>query len=299
MYSIFRLLALTGTAITLAGSAFAADLDRPVFLDQAPEYQPVEIGTGWYIRGDLGVNLSAKHEQNSYSLGDVRYESDFADAINGGIGAGYQFTEYLRADATVERMFGSDFSATTLIAPRGPCLGYGMVVDPVLGEVIRDPYNIDNCLDSDSAEYKAINMMATAYVDLGTVAGFTPYVGAGVGLSRVTWREETDSTTCIPTAADAHFEGCNAFGTNNQPEPNTTYTEEGTINTGTDYRLAYALTAGVGYKTSPNLTWDLSYRYFSVGGKDTIIYNSTPGSQMVKDGFGSHQVRLGMRYALW
>jgi hypothetical protein len=30
--------------------------------------------------------------------------------------------------------------------------------------------------------------MANGYVDLGTFAGFTPYVGAGAGVTRVAWK---------------------------------------------------------------------------------------------------------------
>lgn len=298
-----RQLLAVGVALASFGPglapAFAADLDEPVFIENAPEYKPVEIGNGWYIRGDLGMNFAGRHNTTNYSDGTVSYDNTIGDTLAVSIGAGYQFNDYLRIEGALERMFASEFSSTQLVAPRGPCIGWGVIADPNLGDVIQDPYPIDNCLSEDSASYESINLMANAYVDLGTIMGFTPYVGGGIGVAQVSWNEQTGNTICIPTHADAHEEGCNATGSNNQPPPNTTYRELGVVNSGTDYRLAYALMAGVGYKATENLTWDLSYRYFSVGGGAAFNYGTTPGSTMAQDGFGTHQVRLGMRYSLW
>ena len=294
-----RLLLAAGTALAAIAPAQAADLDEPLFIENAPEYQPVEIGNGWYLRGDIGVNFAGRHNNTYYTSGNTVFDNKIGDVISGSIGIGYQLNDWFRIDGTLERMMGSEFGATQLIAPRGPCLGWGIVADPVLGDVIQDPYPIDNCLDQDRAIYDSSNLMANAYVDLGTFMGFTPYLGAGIGISQVNWREETDNTICIPAHADAHEEGCNATGTNNQPEPNTTYTELGVVNNGTDYRLAYSLMAGVGYKASKNVTLDLGYRYFSVGGGSAFNYGPTPGSSMARDGFGTHQVKVGLRYSLW
>jgi opacity protein-like surface antigen len=311
MFKVLKIVLIAGFAITgFVTSGVAADYDNPVFVEQAPELQPIEIGNGWYIRGDIGANFAGKHDTSEYApLGasGVRYINNFSDAINVGVGVGYQVNDYFRVDAGIERLFSSDFSSTQLLpdasalglatSRRGPCNGWREVVDPVLGTV-RVPAEIINCLDVDSARYSATNLMANAYVDLGTYVGFTPYVGAGVGVARVEWQEETDSTNCIPVDPAVYAEGCTAVGTVNQPLPNTPYTEKGITNNGVDYRLSYALTAGVAYKASKNLTWDLSYRMLNVGGND-VTYSNAPGSGMAKDGFGTQQVRLGFRYSLW
>ena len=293
-----------------ANSGFAADQDLPIFIEDAPELQSVEIGNGWYIRGDIGVNFAGKHLTKEYApagaLG-VRYLEDFGDAINVGAGVGYQVNDYFRVDAGLERLFGSSFSSTQLLTDpsalglptsrRGPCIGWREVVDPVAGTV-RVQADIQNCLDVDSATYEATNLMANAYIDLGTYVGFTPYIGAGLGVARVSWKEETDATTCVPVDPGVYAEGCAAFGTVNQPLPNTPYTENGITNEGIDYRLSYALMAGVAYNVSQNVKLDLSYRMLNVGGND-INYGVNPGSDMAKDGFGTQQVRLGVRYSLW
>jgi opacity protein-like surface antigen len=311
MFKALKIAMIAGCClIGFAQNGFAADMDQPIFVEEAPELQPVEIGNGWYIRGDIGANFAGKHETTEYApagaLG-VRYINKFADSLDLGIGVGYQVNDYFRIDGGVERLFNSEFSSTQLLTDpsslglatsrRGPCIGWREVTNGA-GVVVRTQADIINCLDVDSAGYSATNLMANAYVDLGTYVGFTPYLGAGVGVAKVEWKEETDATTCVPVGQDVYAEGCQAVGTINQPKPNEAYTEKGVTNEGTDYRLSYALTAGVGYKASRNLTWDLSYRMLNVGGND-ITYSATPGSGMAKDGFGTQQVRLGFRYSLW
>jgi opacity protein-like surface antigen len=312
MFKALKIAMIAGCClIGFAQNGFAADMDQPIFVEEAPELQPVEIGNGWYIRGDIGANFAGKHETTEYAPGgtlDVRYINDFSDAVNVGVGAGYQVNDYFRVDAGAERLFSSDFSSTQLLpdsaalglatSRRGPCRGWREILDPVTGTRVRVPAEIINCLDVDSASYSASNFMANAYIDLGTYVGFTPYVGAGVGVARVEWQEDTDATQCIPVAPEVYAEGCSAVGTVNQPKPNEAYTEKGVTNDGVDYRLSYAVTAGVGYKVSKNLTWDLSYRMLNVGGND-VTYSTAPGSGMAKDGFGTQQVRLGFRYSLW
>lgn len=283
--------------------ALAADYDPPIYVDDAPEYVPVEVGSGWYLRGDIGYNFSARHATDNYRdpLSGTAYEANFRDALTAGIGFGYRFTDYVRADATLDRIFGSDFNNRQhLDQPTGPCIGYGEIIDEFGNAALNMLYPINNCLSEDSASYNAWLLMGNVYADLGTYAGFTPFVGAGAGVARVSWNEEVDSITCVPEAAEVHFEGCSATGSLNQPPPNTIYTEPGIYNSGVDYRFAWSVTAGMSYLLNPNLSLDTSYRYISVGGSDqSIVYNNTPGSSMAQDGFAVHQVKVGLRYQLW
>lgn len=76
-------------AAAVSGPALAADYDPPIFIEEAPEFVPVEIGSGWYLRGDVG-----------YSAGDRIYGLDH-NRFGGGIGFGYHFTDNFRADLTV------------------------------------------------------------------------------------------------------------------------------------------------------------------------------------------------------
>lgn len=295
------ILLASAIAILPWSQSFAADYDPPIYVDDAPEYVPVEIGSGWYLRGDVGYNFAGRHNSDTYTLGPVDYENNFRDALTAGVGFGYHFTDMLRADVSLDRIFGSDFNSRQLVTPpAGPCLGYGEYIDPNTGTSYIDDFSIDNCLREDSASYNAWLVMGNAYVDLGTYAGFTPYVGAGLGFGRIAWKEESGSTICVPQDADAHFEGCSATGSLNQPAPNTVYTEPGLQNSGVDYRIAWSVTAGLSYLLSQNVSVDTSYRYTSVAGSnDEIVYNNTPGSSIANDGFAVHQVKVGLRYDLW
>jgi outer membrane autotransporter protein len=210
-------------------AAGAADYDPPVVIDEAPEYVPVEVGSGWYLRGDVGYNITKS--PYDFTLFGVESESTF---VNGSIGAGYHFTDYLRGDLN-------------------------------LGFLAHDRYSATNGIDTIQAENSMWTGMANAYVDLGTIAGFTPYVGAGVGVIYASQRVDDTSTT-----PDWHFRD-------------------------TQYALAYALNAGVSYKVSQNASVDVGYQYLASPG---LEYADVPAVEM-KKGVDFHQVRVGLRYDLW
>jgi opacity protein-like surface antigen len=291
--------ALAAVTMFVSG-AHAADMDQMIPTIQEDAYVPVEVGSGWYLRGDIGYNLSARHKTESYTLGVVDYDSNYRDALTYGAGFGYRFNEMIRFDAGLERLMSSSFSSRRLVAPTGPCHGTGSLIDLATGTTYLGPYDINNCIEQDKASYSAIVAMGNAYVDLGTYRGITPFLGAGLGLARISYTEEIGSITCVPVASDVHFEACSAVGTIAQPAPNTTYTEPGVVNSGKDWRVAYALSAGFAYDLSRNLKLDTTYKFSSIaGGKGGIPYGSTPGSNMSKDGFSLHQIKMGLRYEIW
>jgi opacity protein-like surface antigen len=300
MYLKSRLLTSLALVAALCAPAFASDLDQIIPAPVQDEYVPVEVGSGWYIRGDVGFNFGGKHNSDEYDLAPVHYDNNFRDAINAGVGVGYRFNDIFRADATLDRVFNSNFESSQLVAPQGPCNGTGEYIDLNSGFTYFDDFDIQNCIRKDAASYNAWTMMANAYADLGTFNGFTPFIGAGVGAARVRWLEETGTITCAPVDPSVHQEACSAQGTVAQPALNEIYTEQGVINSATDWRLAYSVTAGFGYQLSQNLVLDTSYRFTSVGGgTGSIPYGATPGSSIAADGFGLHQVKMGLRYEIW
>jgi opacity protein-like surface antigen len=287
MVKAFKLLLATASVVAVFGTpVMAADLDEPIFVEQAPDEVPVEIGNGWYIRGDVGVNLNGTYSKQTYSNGLVDYVDDFNDVTIAGGGIGYQINDMFRVDATFDRLAGSFSSRTEPIAPRGPCNGWGTYINTTTNVSYIGNMDMLNCMDYDSASYSANTLIANAYVDLGTFVGFTPYVGAGIGMAQVNWNTETDTTICTPQNAAVNVQGCGAYGSPNQPAPNTPYTEIGTLDSGTDYLLAYSVTAGIGYKATRNLTWDFSYKYLVIGTNEAFNVDV-------------HQAKVGLRYALW
>lgn len=146
MSMLSRKFLLGVAAITFAGQALAADYDAPIFVEQAPEYVPVEIGSGWYLRGDV-----------TYSLSDPKYDfvlfGEETDNMRfgAGLGVGYHFNDWFRADVNI-------------------------------AFVNSDEYGYNDGTDVGTASHSAWSGMVHGYADLGTYAGITPYVGGGVGL---------------------------------------------------------------------------------------------------------------------
>ncbi len=258
-------------------AAQAADYDPPIYVEQAAEYVPVEIGSGWYLRGDVGYVFSASiggvdyttydSDTTTYSPASFTSEDIKADFAWGG-GFGYRFTDYFRADATVDG-YRASFSGST--ASDEACAGVG------------DPNT--TCRSENSSEVSTVSVMANGYVDLGTYVGLTPYVGAGAGFSFVSWGDLNDTTYCVEgggTCPDPLAVGSTVHGG-----------DEG-------WRFTYALMAGFAYDVTRNFKVDVGYKYRSIDGGDMFGWDSPrtfgDGSHGNLD---THEVRVGVRYELW
>ncbi|MBA3448215.1 MAG: porin family protein, partial [Pseudaminobacter sp.] len=163
------LLAAAAFAGLGTAQAIAADYDPPIFVEEAAEYVPVEVGSGWYLRGDVGYILSTEMGDVSYrtfdpitaTYGDASFdEVDLDGDFTWGGGFGYRYNDWIRGDLTVDgfraRFDGSTSSAT-------PCSA-----DPIFAGT--------SCRSEDGTSVSAISLMANGYVDLGTYVGITPYV---------------------------------------------------------------------------------------------------------------------------
>jgi len=140
----------------------AADLPEPPLLEPAPE--PVEFGSSWYLRGDVGYKVY-RDPKASYGNPAAAFAGnrDFSgekmgDAAVIGGGVGYKFNDWFRADVTADYETPSKFHGR-LFCP-GAC-GAGTT--------------------RESAKIDAVTIFANGYFDIGTFYGFTPYVGGGIG----------------------------------------------------------------------------------------------------------------------
>lgn len=302
----------------LVTQAGASDLDGVVFTDDANFARPAELGSGWYIRGDIGLNFNGVQDVsiNGNPAAGLYLENNYTDKIHFDAGVGYRFNNYLRMDAVVGRLAGTDYSTSQLMYEAGtepvgtpaslvvqpgdanPCNGWGTFVDTTSGVESIGADFITNCVDKDKVEYDTTYIMANVYADLPKFYGFVPFVGAGIGIGRLAWREEIDSIECTPRAADVRVEGCRAYGVGDQPAANAPYTQPGTVSEGVDYRLGYAFTAGLGYNINENLTLEMAYRYMNFGAT-LLSQNGSTGSGLASSGYGTHQVNVGLRYAIW
>ena len=260
-------------------SARAADYDPPIFVEEAAEYVPVEIGSGWYLRGDVGYVFDKNIDGVDYTFTDpvslLEESASFTSAsidtdFTWGGGFGYRFTDYFRADATVDG-FRADFNGST--ASDETCGGL--------------PNDDTTCRSENSSEVSAVSVMANGYVDLGTYVGFTPYVGAGAGMSYLSWDDLNDTTYCVDGGVDVCVPPGATVGSTSHAGEN-------------GWRFTYALMAGVAYDISKNFKLDVGYKYRSIDSGDMFGWDSA-------DEFGdgshgnidTHEVRLGLRYELW
>lgn len=142
-------------------TASAADLSGHPVIEEG-SLIPEEIGTGWYLRGDIGYGFNdvGSISHNNVDFGGVSAK----DGFFGSVGFGYQFTDMVRADLTVDKINNFDLKGSaSCSAWSGACTG------PT----------------SERSTISAIAVMANAYADLGTWYGVTPYVGAGIGAAYV------------------------------------------------------------------------------------------------------------------
>jgi opacity protein-like surface antigen len=272
-------------SLLLVGAAFAsycapvlaADLppeEPPIVIDNPPVV--VEAAGGWYIRGDVDYSMFKIRGAQYHAGGGL---NTFTTATDGksfslGGGLGYQITNHLRADLTVEYNLKADFRGSTT----GDCTVGG-----------TQP---GSCTSVDTSSHSMLLVMANAYADLGNFHGFTPYVGAGIGLANVKWSDLSNVATCAavaPAACDQTFAGYvgNAAG--------GSYSETHVGNS--SWRGAWSLMAGASYDLTSNLKLDAGYKYTRVQGGPMFDYAvAGNGTQGYDNGFNIHSVRAGLRY---
>jgi opacity protein-like surface antigen len=272
------ILAVAALSLLPLAPALAADYESQVVLNQPDQFVPVEVGTGWYLRGDVGYAFTRSmgrvdfrtFDAGTYTNGSLdRAELD--SGMTYGIGFGYTFNQWLRADLTLDG-FNADFNGS--VASTDPCGGAPAGT---------------TCDTKGSGSVSALSLMANGYVDLGTYVGFTPYVGAGAGMTRVKWGGFSENTYCVDGSAT-----CATALLGTTPHSGKT-----------DYRFTYAFMAGLAYDISTNLKLDVGYKYTHVGGGDMVNWDAdsatagATGTQGRDDGFSSQEVRVGLRYELW
>jgi opacity protein-like surface antigen len=286
-----RLLPAMALLASVSAPALAADLGEiipaPIVEDT---YTPVEIGSGWYIRGDISYDLQASMGADyrtygqvsagppaTYAYGSDRYDNFDLEATGDfSVGFGYRYNNWLRADATLG-YWSRDINGTDTTAGVGP-----IDCDPNFpGEV--------SCRSEDTSSVTAWELMANAYADLGTYVGLTPYVGAGAGFTRLDYERLNNTTYCLD-AGGVDIAGCG-------------YSEshDGLAS----WRFTWALSAGVSYDLTKNTKVDLGYRYSHVQGGDMFGWDAlsagigATGVQGSDDGFSQHSFKAGLRYEIW
>lgn len=262
--ALARALPLAAAVATLLpAAAFAADfLPPPPMMPPPP---PIEVGGGWYLRGDVGVGLMELRKTVAVDVSTPaapydynRIQDNVGDQVFVGGGVGYQFNAWLRGDVTGEYRTLTDWRFVAEDRTGGAKGGYNLT----------------------TGKFASVVGLANAYFDLGTWYGVTPFVGAGVGVAHHMFGSVTDQGL-------GKYVGGFGYG-GAQDKTN----------------LAWALHAGLGYAVSPNLKLELGYRYLNMGDARTGVVGCQPAcAGNLKTVYKvteleSHDFKIGMRWML-
>jgi opacity protein-like surface antigen len=260
--------ALAGAAMfALVPPALAADL--PPLIQKAPV--PVAEFGGWYLRGDIGISneRAGSFYQNGFGGAPLpsavqQVTKEFSGAGIFGLGVGYEFNSWLRADITGEYRSASTFRGYDIVTAAN-----GTTLIP---------------------EHPSVNktewvFLGNAYIDLGTWWSVTPFVGAGIGVANVRLNGFND----FAIASLDPVGGATLLNANNSAPD------------GSKWNFAWAVHAGLAYKVNPNVTVEFAYRYLDLGdgrtGSPITGFDGTvQGTDFHIDNITSHDLKLGIRW---
>ena len=284
--------ALCVSAATAADMPFASPLPPPPPVDQ-----PVEFGTGWYLRGDVGYS----NMPVPVVVADFANNLGRTGAASGGIGFGYQYNSWLRTDFEIDRaVFRPSSAQAPIWCPSGTVMDNQSTKLPV--GYLYDPN--ETCTPYVTAHLNRTTPMFNAYLDLGHWSGFTPYVGAGVGMSylqssaAVTYYNTANGQSWAPNlgVTGVPLQWVTANGVYVTPpralqfaqlQPNQ-YVKK------VSWKFSWNLMAGVSYDISQNLKIDAHYRLLDAGSYTGLPSMLTLAPGVTKE-LVSQEVRVGVR----
>ncbi|MBN9600890.1 MAG: porin family protein [Afipia sp.] len=260
MRSVKPVLAAAAVSL-LSSAAFAADL--PLAPPPYAPPPPADFG-GWYLRGDIGMTnqrlkkLDSATAQQNPGMVDVGMGFDSSPLF--GVGVGYQFNSWFRADVTGQYRGRANFHGSN-----------PLIFSPT-------SFQSDNYSGSKSEALFMIN----AYADLGTWWCVTPFVGVGVGTSY----------NMISGFRDDNIQ-VNGGVTNASV---ATFADRGSWNfawaahAGLGYKVSPSLTLELAY----------SYVNLGSArpGAYTLLNGSGGPSSIVMKDITSHDVKFGVRWAI-
>jgi opacity protein-like surface antigen len=279
--------------------ALAADFRAPYSPPQNDDV-PVELGTGWYIRGDLDFARENAPVLTA-DLGSLATNM-LRNNIAAGGGIGYQFNNFLRMDVTGEYRK----QKTTLNGDEAfPCpysiAGVSQALNPLTPATLT-PVGItalyNQCGARQGGSLSRLVGLVNAYVDLGHWWHITPYVGGGVGLSytrgnsTVGYYNLADGSPYDVTLTPPAGFPVNWFGA---PVPVGHVNWDRSLVT-RRYSLAWALMAGAAYDLTPHVKLDLGYRFINLGKVPGVA--SVSGAPASSPNTTAHEIRLGLRYVI-
>ncbi len=260
-----------------SAGAYAADLGAT----ESPPVAESSVSAGVDSDSHRYFRIDASFARNGFSgfsQADVEANGGefIADSLGTqgsvGIGAGYRFNSWLRFDVTGEYRIPATIKAT----------------DNLTAEVVTT-----GDLLQANTEYKgrlsSLTGLVNLYVDLPVGGRITPYIGAGIGISR---NEISDlSATGYATLTDPAGQV-------------TSHSSFATAGSKPNWELAWALMAGLTFDISDSLKLDAGYRYLDLGSSESAMSDlikcvcGTIGQPLVAEDWHAHEFRIGLRLEL-
>jgi len=302
---LLRAIAVCAVAAS-PGKLEAADLGTLFSGPSQTSVQPVEFGTGWYIRGSVdGAWQTQPSLDPDFTSVPSAHSLDWAAEIGGG----YQFNQWFRVDATYtyygEQQASGNGAQVNCPASLNP-LYANPPTDTILLGVTPDP---SQCTPKESASVQKNLFLANGYVDLGTWAGVTPYVGAGAGAAYIYANQTvnfTNNSNGSPYSATltlpanypvplTYYNPITGAPFNPQPHYNTGPQDWDYSKSAQKWSFAFALMAGFSYDLTSNLKLDIGYRYVNFGSFSGI---SSLSGALFSNQVTTQEIRLGLRYLI-
>lgn len=237
--------------------------------DYVPYMREVSTGAGpCYFRADVGYSISRDP--------DIKWSVTNNDQVNGDYSlvgdsvSGVNMENSWFGEAGFGCGSGSrGFRAEVMLGVRGDRNIDGEPLPYVVHEIGEPARNVDD--DPLHTSLRSYTAMFNVYKDLGNYSGFTPYVGAGVGLA-------------YNKLSEVYFTD-NPYLTNR-------------IEGNSDLSFAWSLMAGVGYQVSERAILDFGYRFMDMGSIESgrVDSGGFANPPVRIDDLYAHEFKVGLRY---
>ncbi len=249
-------------ALTTSGVRAADILPPAPSLDSFDLRGGFDADAGVYLRVDGGLGLTRAH--GPLSTFDVAVPGFAYDAAHVGhtsllgLGAGYQFSEYMRADVTAEYRASASYAARASYPDAMNC-------------------GASPCSDTYAGAFRSAVLMANGYGEIGSWFDVTPFVGLGLGLAR------TSSAPVSISAGNGHGEG--------QSPGASRVRLAFALMTGASFDLTPQIKIEASYRY-------MSLGSGQSGAIACPVAAGACTGQVQQIGLASHDLRIGLRYAL-
>lgn len=276
-------------AVNFPLPAKGADYERD-FPPPAPTYDMVEFASGWYVRGDIAYAQETFPKVAPAFAVDplqppillpatlLNPSRSLLNSFSAGAGTGYKVNNWFRTDLIL------DYRPEVQAGFVGPPVSMPYCItsiSPAPGTNFPVPSGWDQCTPRLNTEIHRWDLLANGYIDLATWQGFTPYIGAGMG---VTWARIKQSVNWFMSNGLPYQVNTGGFYFNYDRS-------QGTMT----YNFAWALMAGLSIAVADHVQLDAGYRFLNLGTVSGI--SAATGAQTTQRVI-ANEVRAGLRYMI-